>query len=147
MRPYLPSLPDNADNNALPFAAPMEPNRRLLLYCIRRMGAHGLNDAHAANAMLSAFGLPYRRPLMMLRVFVEESAAMAARKISITACCCMRMTLDEARLTEAIAISESDVPGAALLLRQAMGTEKSLGALCAAQAVQAAFADLGRPLA
>lgn len=141
-----PNLPANTDITALPFAAPLEPNRRLLLYALRRMGAHGLNDAHAAQAMLGTFGMGYRRPLMMLRVFVQESASMAARKISITGCCCMRMTLDEARLIEAIATAESDVQGASLLLRQAMGSEQYLGALCAAQATQAAFADLGRPL-
>jgi hypothetical protein len=146
MRPDLSANAATA-SAALPFAAPLEPNRRLLLYCLRRMGAHGLNDAHAAQAMLAAFGIGYRRPLTMLRVFVQESAAMAARKISITGCCCMRMTWDEARLIEAIATSESDVAGAALLLRQTMGGERHLGALCAAQAVCAAFADLGRPLA
>jgi hypothetical protein len=145
MQPNLSNTPETA-SAALPFAAPVEPNRRLLLYCLRRMGAHGLNDAHAANAMLGAFGLPYRRPLVMLRVFVQETAQMAGRKISIAGCCCMRMTFDEARLVDAIATAESDIRNAALLLRQAMGTEQSLGALCAAQAVQAAFADLGRPL-
>jgi hypothetical protein len=145
MQPNLPETPASAAT-ALPFAAPLEPNRRLLLYCLRRMGAHGLNDAHAANAMLSAFGMTYRRPLVMLRVFVQETAQMAERKISIAGCCCMRMTFDEARLVDAIATAESDIRNAALLLRQAMGTEQSLGALCAAQAVQAAFADLGRHL-
>jgi hypothetical protein len=145
MQPNLPNTPETA-SAALPFAAPVEPSRRLLLYCLRRMGAHGLNDAHAANAMLGEFGMPYRRPLVMLRVFVQETAQMAERKISIAGCCCMRMTFDEARLVDAIAAAESDIRNAALLLRQAMGTEQSLGALCAAQAVQAAFADLGRPL-
>jgi hypothetical protein len=145
MQPNLPNTPETA-SATLPFAAPVEPNRRLLLYCLRRMGAHGLNDAHAANAMLGAFGIAYRRPLVMLRVFVQETAHMAQRKISITGCCCMRMTFDEARLVDAIATAESDIRNAALLLRQAMATEQSLGALCAAQAVQAAFADLGRRL-
>jgi hypothetical protein len=145
MQPHLPETPQSVET-ALPFAAPVEPNRRLLLYCLRRMGAHGLNDAHAANAMLGAFGITYRRPLVMLRVFVQETAHMAERKISITGCCCMRMTFDEARLVDAIATAESDIRNAALQLRQAMGTEQSLGALCAAQAVQAAFADLGRRL-
>lgn len=145
MRSNLPASSETS-SSSLPFAAPMEPNRRLLLYCLRRMGAHGLNDAQAAQAMLAAFGMGYRRPLIMLRVFVQESASMAGRKISITGCCCMRMTMDEARLIEAITTADSDVPGAALLLRHAMGTEQPLGALCAAQAVQAAFADLGRPL-
>jgi hypothetical protein len=143
-----PNLPPNstAQDVALPFAAPVEPNRRLLLYCLRRMGTHGLDDAHAANAMISAFGMPYRRPLVMFRVFVQETALMAERKIYIAGCCCLRMTIDEARLIDAIATAESDLRNAALLLRQAMGTEHSLGALSAAQAVQAAFADLGQRL-
>jgi hypothetical protein len=145
MQPYLPENPQPIDT-ALPFPAPVEPNRRLLLYCLRRMGAHGLNDAHAASAMLAAFGASYRRPLLMLRVFMQETAQMAARRISIAGCCCMRMTFDEARLVDAIATAESDIRNAALLLRQAMGTEQSLGAICAAQALQAAFADLGRRL-
>jgi hypothetical protein len=145
MQPYLPESPKSVDA-ALPFAAPVEPGRRLLLYCLRRMGAHGLNDAHAASAMLAAFGASYRRPLIMLRVFVQETAQMASRRISIAGCCCMRMTFDEARLLDAITTAESDMRNAALLLRQAMGTEHSLGALCAAKAVQAAFADLGRIL-
>jgi hypothetical protein len=144
MQPNLPQSPDIAAS--LPFAAPADPNRRLLLYCLRRMGAHGLNDAHAANAMLGTFGMAYRRPLMMLRVFMSETAQMAARKISIAGCCCMRMTFDEARLVDAIATAESDVRNAALLLRQLLGTEHALGALCTAQAVHAAFADLGRRL-
>jgi hypothetical protein len=142
MQPNLPETP----TTALPFAAPVEPNRRLLLYCLRRMGAHGLNDAQAASAMLATFGISYRRPLIMLRVFVQETAQMATRRISIAGCCCMRMTYDEARLVDAIATAESDMRNAALLLRQAMGTEHSLGALGAAQAVNAAFTDLGRPL-
>jgi hypothetical protein len=141
MRPH-----DSETANPLPFAAPVEPTRRLLLYCLRRMGAHGLNDAHAANAMLTTFGITYRRPLVMLRVFVQETAHMAARKISISGCCCMRMTFDEARLIEAVATAHDDPRGASLLLRQAMGCDRELGALCAAQAVHAAFADLGRPL-
>jgi hypothetical protein len=144
MQSHLPEKPPI--DHTLPFAAPLNPNRRLLLYCLRRMGAHGLNDAHAANAMLASFGASYRRPLVMLRVFVQETAQMAARRISIAGCCCMRMTFDEARLVDAIATAESDARNAALLLRQMMGTGQSLGALCAAQAVQAAFADLGRRL-
>jgi hypothetical protein len=140
-----PNLPEST-TATLPFAAPMEPNRRLLLYCLRRMGAHGLHDAQAASAMLAAFGVSYRRPLIMLRVFVQETAQMAARRISITGCCCMRMTYDEARLVDAIATAETDMRNSALLLRQTMGTEHSLGALGAAQAVHAAFTDLGRDL-
>lgn len=132
--------------NPLPFAAPFSGNNRLLLYTVRRMGAHGLHDAAAANALLSLFGMPYRRPLIMLRAFMAETARGAEKRIMISGCCCARMTLDEARLVEAVSTALDDPRGASLLLRQAMGCEQDLGALCAAQAVCVSFADLGRPL-
>lgn len=141
MQPDLPRT-----STALPFASPIDKNRRLLLYCLRRMGAHGLHDAHAANAMLGCFGLSYQRPLVMLRAFMAEIARTSQRKISIAGCCCPRMTFDEARLLNAITSSESDMRNAALQLRTTLGTPNSLGALGAAQAVQSAFADLGQPL-
>jgi hypothetical protein len=140
-----PNLPDNIAAS-LPFAAPVEPNRRLLLYCVRRMGAHGLHDAHAANAMLGSFGMAYRRPLVMLRAFLAETSRVSERRICIAGCCCARMTMDEARLIEAITTSDADMRGASLLLRQTLASDHGLGALGAAQAVQAAFADLGRRL-
>lgn len=139
-----PDLP--AASTALPFASPVEKNRRLLLYCLRRMGAYGLHDAHAANTMLGTFGMSYQRPLVMLRAFMAEAARTAQRKISIAGCCCPRMTFDEARLIDAISSSETGIRGAALQLRTALGTPDCLGALGAAQAVQSAFADLGHPL-
>jgi hypothetical protein len=141
MQPQLPEI-----SNILPFVAPAETSRRLLLYCLRRMGAHDLHDAHAANAMLSAFGMAYRRPLMTLRAFVAETARISCRKISIAGCCCPRMTFDEARLIDMIATSEIDIRNAALLLRQALATEHNSSALGAAQAVYAAFNDLGQKL-
>jgi hypothetical protein len=144
MHPQMPETPSYA-LALVPFAAPITPNRRLLLYALRRMGAHGLHDAHAANAMLGTFGLSYRRPLIMLRAFLTETSRISHRRISITGCCCPRMTMDEARLIEAISTSDADMRGAALLLRQILATE-SLSALGAAQGIGAAFADLGRPL-
>jgi hypothetical protein len=140
-----PSAPETA--SPLPFAAPVSEANRLLLYVIRRMGAHGLRDAAAANMLLGQFGMAYRRPLIMLRAFMAESARGAEKKIIISGCCCARMTLDEARLVEAIATALEDPRGASLLLRQTMGCDRDLGALSAAQAVCAAFSDLGRPLA
>ncbi|MGL5839803.1 MAG: DUF6628 family protein [Sphingorhabdus sp.] len=139
-----PDLPETV--HPLPFAAPIGGANRLVLYAIRRMGAHGLHDAHAANALLGQFGMAYRRPLIMLRAFVAESARGAEKRIMISACCCVRMTLDEARLLEAICASLNDPQGADLLLRQTMGSNSSLGALSSAQAVAAAFSDLGWPL-
>ncbi len=136
----------NETRNPVPFAAPIGSMNSLLLYCIRRMGAHGLYDACAANMMLSLFGMSYRRPLVMLRAFVMETARGAEKRITITGCCCARMTLDEARLLEAVSSALNDPRGAGLLLRQAMGCADSLGALSSAQAVCQAFNDLGQPL-
>ncbi len=141
MRPSPPQT-----TNPLPFAAPVIGANRLLLYAIRRMGAHGLHDAAAANALLGNFGMAYRRPLIMLRAFMAETARGADKKILISGCCCVRMTLDEARLVEAISTALNDPRGASLLLRQAMGCDADIGALSAAQAVCMAFEDLGRRL-
>ena len=132
--------------NPLPFAAPMVGTNQLLLYIVRRMGAHGLHDAAATNALLGIFGMNYRRPMIMLRAFMAETAHGAEKKILIAACCCARMTIDEARLIEAIATSLDDPRGASLLLRQTMGCNQDVGALSAAQAVCTAFEDLGRSL-
>jgi hypothetical protein len=132
--------------NPLPFAAPMVGTNQLLLYVIRRMGAHGLHDAAATNALLGVFGINYRRPMIMLRAFMAETARGADKKILIAACCCVRMTIDEARLIEAITTALDDPRGASLLLRRAMGCDQDIGALSAAQAVCAAFEDLGRAL-
>ena len=141
MHPTQPALA-----NPLPFAAPMVGTNQLLLYVIRRMGAHGLHDAAATNALLGVFGINYRRPMIMLRAFMAETARGADKKILIAACCCARMTIDEARVIEAIATSLDDPRGASLLLRQTMGCDRDVGALSAAQAVCMAFEDLGRRL-
>jgi hypothetical protein len=141
MRPNQPVIA-----NPLPFAAPMVGTNQLLLYVIRRLGAHGLHDAAATNALLGVFGMNYRRPMIMLRAFMAETARGADKKILIAACCCARMTIDEARLIEAITTSLDDPRGASLLLRQTMGCDHDVGSLSAAQAVYLAFEDLGRTL-
>ena len=41
---------------ALPHPMPDAIGARLLLLAIRRMGAHGLTDAHVAQTFLMAFG-------------------------------------------------------------------------------------------
>ena len=42
--------------SALPHVAPVCDHARLVLFAIRRMGAHGLSDARAAHGFLTAFG-------------------------------------------------------------------------------------------
>lgn len=131
----------------LPFTAPAAKPPRLLLYAMRRMGAHGLRDAHAANAMLGSFGQSYRRPLVLLRVFLTELAWAAQTKVTIAACCCARMTHDEAMLIEAVTLANVDPHAAHDMLANALGSADCVGALTTAQALEQAFADLGKPLA
>ena len=42
--------------HALPHPLPDDANARLALFAIRRLGAHGLSDAHAAHAFMTRFG-------------------------------------------------------------------------------------------
>jgi hypothetical protein len=130
----------------LPRAAPVLPDQRLLLYAIRRIGAHGLNDAHAVNAMLGTFGQSYRRPLILLRAFLAETARVSKLKVTIATCCCGRMTRDEIMLIDTLILALSDPHAAHQLLSTCLGTVDCVGALTSAQALNQAFGDLGRPL-
>jgi hypothetical protein len=130
----------------LPRPAPILPDQRLLLYALRRMGAHGLSDAHAANALLGTFGRGYRRPLILLRAFMAESSRTAKVTIRIAACCCGRMTRDEAMLIDTLILAVNDPHAAHQSLAKCLGTADCIGALTSAQALNQAFADLGRPL-
>ncbi|MET0369916.1 MAG: DUF6628 family protein [Sphingobium sp.] len=119
---------------------------RLFLYAMRRMAVAGVDDAHAANAMLGAFGRSYRRPLVLMRAMMLELARASSRKILIAPCCCARMTTDEAQLMQSV--SEAlKAPRAAYARAEALlDSGDALGALTCMQAVAQAYADLGRPL-
>lgn len=130
----------------LPRAAPVMAEQRLLLYGLRRMGAHGLNDAHAAGVLLGRFGRSHRRPLILLRAFMAETSRAARRTIRIAACCCGRMTRDEVLLLDAVIQSLNDPRSAHQLLARCLGTADCIGALTSAQALNQAFVDLGSPL-
>lgn len=130
----------------LPRVAPACENRRLMLYVFRRVAAHGLNDALGANAMLTAFGRSYRRPLVLIRALAAEMARVSARRLMIAPCCCSRMTAAEAALIDVLAIATSDPAGAHARLTGLLGVRECVGALGSAQALEQAFADLGRPI-
>ena len=130
----------------LPRPVPVKPEQRLLLYTIRRIGAHGLNDAHAANAMLGTFGQSYRRPLILLRAFLAETARVSKLKVTIAACCCGRMTRNEIMLIDTVILAISDPRAAHQSLATCLGTADCVGALTSAQALNQAFSDLGQPL-
>jgi hypothetical protein len=130
----------------LPNSAPACANRRLLLYGFRRMASAGLNDAHAAHAMLAAFGRSYRRPLILMRAFAAELSRVSNRRLMVAPCCCPRMTAAETVLIDAAALSRDDPHRAHTALAALLGVHQCVGALGSAQAVAQAFEDLGRPL-
>jgi hypothetical protein len=131
---------------ALPQLLPACPNARLALFAFRRMGAHGLADARASHAMISAFGQDFRRPLTLLRAFMADMSASAAGTVSIAPCCCARMTAAEGALIRILAGAECRPDQAELLLADLLGTRRVGGVLASAAAVAAAFADAGRPI-
>lgn len=127
-------------------AAPTGYGARLCLFVIRRMALAGVNDAHAANAMLGAFGRSYRRPLVLTRAMMLEMARASNRKILVAPCCCARMTTDEAAIMQAAATALSDPDAAYRAIATLLGSDQALGAATCLQAVAQAYADLGRPL-
>lgn len=130
----------------LPHPLPPCPNARTALFAMRRMGAHGLNDARAAHAVFSAFGESFRRPLMLLRGLMVDLATAAAGTISIAPCCYGRMTHAEAALLTILARVEVQTGTAHLLMADLLGVRAVDGVLASAAAVAMAFADEGRPI-
>lgn len=132
---------------SLPHPLPGDANARLVLFAFRRMGAHGLHDAHAANAMLHAFGESFRRPLLLMRTMMADLAQTATCPISIAPCCCMRMTLAETTVLTIIARAQSAPQTANLLLADLIAVRRPDGVLASVTALAQAFADAGRPIA
>ncbi|BAV63789.1 DUF6628 family protein [Sphingobium cloacae] len=130
----------------LPRPLPGGYGNRLFLFVMRRMASAGVNDAHAANAMLGAFGRSYRRPLVLMRAMMLELARASSRKIMVAPCCCARMTTDEALTMEAIGNALRHPHEAYEQVASLLGSDDALGALTCFQAVAQAHADLGRPL-
>ena len=133
-------------SHLLPHTAPDITGTRLFLQVVRRMGVGGLNDAHAANMLISVFGLSFRRPLILTRALMAELARASTCSIMIAPSCCCRMTLAESMLVRAVAQSHDDPHGAHRTLCRLCLIEQGIGVLSSAQAVALAFADLGRPI-
>ena len=140
------SLPATAPLAALPHPLPPCPNARVLLFAMRRMGAHGLADARAAHAIFTLFREGFRRPLTLLSTLMADLAGTAAMPIAIAPCCCARMTTAEAGLLAVIGQVETTPDKAALLLSDLLGLRRADGVLASAAALAAAFADEGRPI-
>lgn len=139
-------VPGETSHLELPRPIPGGYGNRLFLYVLRRMASAGVNDAHAANAMLGAFGRSYRRPLILMRAMMLELARSATRKILVAPCCCARMTADEGVLMQAVGTALEDPHAAYEQVVTLLGNDDALGALTCLQAVAQAHGDLGRPL-
>lgn len=130
----------------LPHAAPASPQLRLVLYGLRRMAAGGIGDAYAAHAFLSACGLHYRRPLVLLRALVAEVARTGAARLAIGPCCCPRMSSSEAVLLSAIATARLTPADAHDQFAGLLRVTRCATVTDHAQALAISFADMGRPL-
>jgi len=97
--------------------APALPIPRLLL-AMRRMTAHGVRDAYAANMLIAGLGIRFRLPLVLLRAFILEIAQTSRRTIIMAPCCAMRMTADETLLLTALMTARLDPRGASKALRE-----------------------------
>jgi hypothetical protein len=130
----------------LPDMIPGGYGNRLFLFVMRRMATAGVNDAHAASAMLGAFGRSYRRPLVLMRAMMLELVRASHRTIMIAPCCCARMTADESAMMQAVGNALNDPHEAYEWISALLGSKDTLGALTCLQAVAQAHLDLGRPL-
>lgn len=126
----------------LPHKVPAADDARLLLFALRRIAVHGMSDAFAVNAMLTGFGLRYRRPLVLLRALLVEMARAAQGNVVVAPCCAPRMTRDEDNILAALA----DPACAAERLGATLGTPDCLRAIDTARALSDTLAGMGRPI-
>ena len=129
----------------LPHTAPSDQPTRIVLIAARRMAVHGLYDASAALLMVQAFGIHFRKPLVLLRAFLMETSAAAQGDIRIAPCCLPRMTMQEGAMMAAIAHGGSRPDLAAMHLAHLIGQAAPGGLLTTAQALSLALAECGRP--
>jgi hypothetical protein len=128
----------------LPHLAPAVQPARNILIAMRLMAAGGTDNAHAANTMIATCGIGYQKPLIFLRMLMEEVSRVSRHPIAIAPCCCPRMTEGEAAFLELIETASDTTPTARAALARLTGTHDHLPALFIAQGLATAMADLGR---
>ncbi len=136
----------NSMTHILPHPAPSDQTTRMLLIAARRMAVHGLYDASAAMLMVQAFGIHFRKPLVLLRAFLMETSSAALGDIRIAPCCLPRMTLQEGSMMAAIAHAASRPDVAASHLTHLTGQDVPGGLVTTAQALSISLAECGRPV-
>lgn len=130
----------------LPHLAPAQPPARNILVAMRLMASGGTDNAHATNTMIATCGMGYQKPLIFLRILMEEVSRISKHPIAIAPCCCPRMTDGEAAFLELIETASDASPTARAALTRLTGTLDHLPALFVAQGLASAMADLGRPV-
>lgn len=101
--------------------APSAPGMRMLLVAMRRMTAHGIRDAHAAQMIIGATGIHFRMALVLLRAFILEIAQVSHRSITMAPCCSLRMTTDENLLLDALLLAGQEPDRAEKVLAELTG--------------------------
>lgn len=129
----------------LPALQPEDAGARLLLFGVRQMGTNGIHDASVAHAFVTAFGMHFQRPLVLLRALMAEISTAASGPIQIAPWCCPRMTGAEAVLLDVLGRVRHNTEGAHMLLADLLGTRDAYGVLSTAHALSEAFADMALP--
>jgi len=140
-------VPQRSLLDRLPALQPERPGPKLLLFALRQMGRHGIDDACAAHAYMTGFGLSFRRPLVLTRTLVVELADAASQPIEIEPWCCPRVTAAESALLTSLTRSEAEPRTAEKLLADMLGTRDAHGVLAVVQTLAFTFRDLGLPIA
>jgi hypothetical protein len=125
---------------------PNNDDLRFLLTIFRRMGAHGLKDATASNAMLHRFGDKYRQPYLLMQALMVDLSRHCRLNLTIAPGCCRQMTTDEAQLIAVFKANCADPTRALYLLSDLTGNRQCHGVLATIEAVREAFASYGCPL-
>lgn len=147
VQPEFAQMPLESTTTTAPLhPMPEDENARLAIFAFRRLGAHGLRDAVAVDALLRAFGHGFRRPLMLLRAMMSDLAASATCAIQIAPCCCRRLTSAEHAVLTILARAETAPDSARVLLADLLAVRRADGPLATVTAVAQAFADAGRPI-
>ena len=123
-------MTDRSDSPALDLPLPALRSQTLGLVLLRRMVAHGLQDARATMLALDAAGPGFRRLLVLTRALVVDLARTSQRKIRLAPCCAAGMTRDEGLLMAMVGGAGLDVHGALTddaPCRAAMTTAHALG--------------------
>jgi hypothetical protein len=122
---------------------PQNDDLRLFLSIFRRMGAHGLKDATACNAMMHRFGSSYRQPYLLMQAMMVDLSRHCRMNLTIAPCCCRQVTTDEAQLIAVLTSGADDHARALYMLSDLTGNRECHGVMATIEAVREAFASHG----